>query len=146
MLSAPEAPENLFQDYGTGKLVNGKATIQLDPVYSKNISVSTAHPLRVFIQLEGDCKGVYVTNKTQNGFEVIELNGGTSNVEFTWFATANRADETRTDGFVLKYSQERFTKAPKPQDVVKTRPSSVTKKFNFTLDQLKLKSFKSQIK
>ncbi len=146
MLSAPEAPENLFQDYGTGKLVNGKATIQLDPVYSKNISVSTAHPLRVFIQLEGDCKGVYVTNKTQNGFEVIELNGGTSNVEFTWFATANRADETRTDGFVLKYSQERFTKAPKPQDVVKTKPSSVTKKFNFTLDQLKLKSFKSQIK
>jgi hypothetical protein len=114
MLSAPEAPENLFQDYGTGTLSNGKASITLDPDFAKIIAVDSKHPLRVFVQLEGDCKGVYVTNKTQNGFDVIELNSGTSNVSFTWSVIANRADETRSDGFVLKYSQERFTKAPKP--------------------------------
>jgi len=114
LFSAPEAPENLFNDYGTGQLVNGKASITLDPTFSKNIAVNDKHPLRVFIQLEGNCKGVYVANKTKNGFEVIELDGGQSDVTFTWFVCANRADETTGNGFVLKYSDERFGNAPKP--------------------------------
>ncbi|MCS7029845.1 MAG: hypothetical protein NZ519_13890, partial [Bacteroidia bacterium] len=113
-MSAPEAPENFFQDYGTGQLVNGRAHITLDPIFAKNIVVNQEHPLRVFIQLEGDCKGVYVTNKTQYGFDVIELNGGTSNVPFTWMVTANRADEVNPDGTIAKYSAERFVPAPLP--------------------------------
>ena len=128
MLSAPESPENLFQDYGTGTLSNGKAIINLDPDFSKNIEVDSKHPLRVFIQLEGDCNGVYVTNKTQNSFDVVELKGGNSNVAFSWSVTANRADETRADGFVLKYSQERFTKAPKPLEVKDEKVSADNKK------------------
>lgn len=32
---APEAPEVLFQDYGTGKLNNGSAITNIDPVLSK---------------------------------------------------------------------------------------------------------------
>jgi hypothetical protein len=58
---------------GTGKLVNGKAHILIDPIFAKNIVVNEKHPIKVFIQLEGDCKGVYVANKSQNGFDVIEL-------------------------------------------------------------------------
>lgn len=114
LMSAPEAPENLFTDYGSGKLVNGKIHITIDPVFSKNIEVSENHPLRVFIQLEGDCKGVYITNKTTYGFDVIELDGGASNASFMWNVVANRANETREDGFILKYADERFSKAPKP--------------------------------
>ena len=133
LLSAPEAPENLFQDYGTGNLSNGKASIKLDPDFAKNIAVDGRHPLRVFVQLEGDCKGVYVTNKTQNGFDVVELNGGTSNVAFTWSVTANRADETRSDGFVLKYSQERFTKAPKPMEEKEIKANTLSKKVDANL-------------
>lgn len=49
--------------------------------------------MKVFIQLEGDCKGVYVTNKTATGFDVVELNGGNSNVKFSWQIIANRADD-----------------------------------------------------
>jgi len=113
-MSCPEAPENLFQDYGTGKLVNGRAHITIDPIFAKNITVNQEHPLRVFIQLEGDCKGVYVTNKEKNGFDVIELNGGTSNVSFTWTVVANRADEVNPDGTIAKYSAERFVPAPLP--------------------------------
>jgi hypothetical protein len=135
MLSAPEAPENLFQDYGTGTLSSGKASIKLDPDFVKNIAVDSKHPLRVFVQLEGDCKGVYVANKTQNGFDVIELNGGSSNVAFTWTVTANRADETRPDGFVLKYSQERFTKAPKPLEEKDIKVNTVDKKIDINLKQ-----------
>lgn len=124
VLSCPEAPENLFQDYGQGKLANGKAHITLDPNLSKNIVVNAKHPLRVFIQLEGDCKGVYVTNKSQNGFDVVELDGGTSNVEFTWFVTANRADEQNPDGTWAKYSEERFAPAMGPQKGVKTKTAT----------------------
>jgi hypothetical protein len=146
MLSAPEAPENLFQDYGSGKLVNGKATISLDPIFSKNIEVSEDHPLRVFIQLEGDCKGVYVTNKSNNGFDVIELDSGTSNVNFTWFVTANRADEIREDGFVLKYSDERFSVAPKKLTETTIETKSYDKKFDFSAEKFKMKSYPVYLK
>ncbi len=94
VMFAPEAPEIILQDYGVGQLVNGKAKINLDPIIVKNIRVDNQHPLKVFVQLEGDCNGVYVTNKTQNGFEVVELQGGKSNVSFSWKIAATRADET----------------------------------------------------
>lgn len=113
-LSAPEAPENLFQDYGQGRLVNGKAHVQLDPILAKNIVVDADHPLRVFIQLEGECNGVYVTNKTGNSFDVVELQGGTSNTPFMWTVVANRADEVLPDGSISRYSAERFPAAPGP--------------------------------
>lgn len=107
-LVCPEAPEALFQDFGQGQLVNGKAHIEIDPVFTKNIIVSEKHPLRAFIQLRGDCKGVYVTNETATGFDVIELQGGTSNTKFNWTVTANRADEMLPDGSISKYSDLRF--------------------------------------
>jgi hypothetical protein len=115
-LSCPETPENLFQDYGQGKLVNGFAHINIDPILAKNIVVNDQHPLRVFIQLEGDCKGVFVTNKTATGFDVKELDGGSSNVSFSYSITANRADEMNPDGSIARYSAERFPAAPGPQD------------------------------
>jgi hypothetical protein len=115
VLSCPEAPENLFQDYGTGKLVNGKAHILIDPIFAKNIVVNEKHPIKVFIQLEGDCKGVYVANKSQHGFDVIELAGGTSNTAFSWSIVANRADEVMSDGSIAPYSSERFAPAMGPQ-------------------------------
>ncbi len=114
-LSCPEAPENLFQDYGQGRLVNGRAHIDIDPIFARNIVVSSAHPLRVFVQLEGNCQGVFVENKSASGFDVSELNGGTSNVPFSYTIVANRADETNPDGTVAHYSAERFPAAPGPQ-------------------------------
>lgn len=123
LLSCPEAPENLFMDYGSGKLKNGKAHIDIDPTFSKNIVVDEKHPLRVIIQLEGDCNGVYVTNKSQSSFDVIELKGGNSDVPFTWFISANRADEILPDGTLSRYSAERFAAAPVPQMMTPARLS-----------------------
>jgi hypothetical protein len=119
-LYCPEAPEVLFQDFGQGQLVNGQAHIDLDPNFTKNIAVNTEHPLRVIIQLEGDCNGVYVANKTATGFDVIELQGGNSNVSFTWFVTANRADSRDAQGnLVSKFADVRFGPAPGPLEEVK---------------------------
>ena len=114
-MSCPESPENLFQDFGKGVLVAGKTHVTIDPVFAKNIVVNDKHDLRVIVQLEGDCNGVYVTNKTATGFDVIELAGGKSNVAFTYMVTGNRADEILSDGTLSPYSAERFAPAPGPQ-------------------------------
>ncbi|MFZ1688527.1 MAG: hypothetical protein WAU70_13950 [Flavobacteriales bacterium] len=115
LLSAPEAPENLFQDYGTGQLINGRTHVQLDPTLSKNILVNEQHPIRVFVQLRGDCHGVYVANETAEGFDVIELSGGTSNAPFYWTVTANRANEVRANGTMWNFAEERFARTMGPQ-------------------------------
>jgi hypothetical protein len=116
---APEMPEIHFMDVGQGQLQGGRAYIQLDPIFAKNIVVNEQHPLRVFIQLEDECNGVRVTNKSQHGFEVIELNGGTSNARFTYFVIANRADEKDEYGNVIsKHEGVRFPPAPGPLPVI----------------------------
>ena len=115
-MSCPETPENLFQDFGKGSLTLGKTHVTLDPIFAKNIAVNEKHDLRVIVQLEGDCNGVYVTNKTANGFDVIELAGGKSNATFTYMVTANRADEILANGTLSPYSAERFAPAPGPQE------------------------------
>jgi hypothetical protein len=108
-----EAPEVLFQDYGSSQLVNGRVHVTIDPVLARNIYISNDKPLKVFIQLEGDCKGVYVTNKTATGFDVIELQNGTSNTPFTYQLVANRADATDNNGRVVsRFANNRFPVGP----------------------------------
>ncbi|RZJ66168.1 MAG: hypothetical protein EOO50_10915 [Flavobacterium sp.] len=107
IMVAPEAPEALFQDYGVGTLVNGHAKIDLDPILSRNIRVDSSHPVKIFIQPEGKCKGLYVFNKSATGFEVGEQEDGQSNVTFSYQIVAYRADEDR-GGVIAEYSQMRF--------------------------------------
>ena len=120
----PEAPEVLFEDYGTGRLVDGIAEIKIDPILAKNIHVDSKRPLKVFIQLEGDCNGVFVTNKSKTGFTVKELQNGKSNVDFSWHIVANRADETEANGEKTIYQSLRFPDAP---EVIKPTASEVKK-------------------
>lgn len=113
IMFAPEAPEVLFEDFGNSNLVNGVATITIDPIFAKNIYVDDKKPLKVFIQDEGGiCKGVFVTNKTKNSFTVKELKGGKSNAKFSWHIVANRADEIDKDGVKSSYQDARFPDAP----------------------------------
>lgn len=119
VMNCPETPESLFMDYGIGKLTNGKVHIEIDPILSKNILVDENHPLKVFIQLEGDCNGVYVTNKTATGFDVIEINSGKSNISFSYSIVATMGDQTTIskNGTVriAKYDK-RWEKAPITQE------------------------------
>ena len=63
--------------------------------------------------MEGDCNGVYVTDKTATGFIVRELQNGTSNVSFSWHIVANRKDEiNKTTGEKSIYANLRFPDAP----------------------------------
>lgn len=116
-LTCPEAPETLFMDFGIGQLTNGMAHIEIDPDLSINILVDEDHPIKIFITPEGECNGVYVTNKSAEGFDVVELMGGKSNVAFSWQIVATRAtEEYFTDDGSIEISDysERFPPAPPP--------------------------------
>ena len=73
-MSAIEAPQNWFEDAGSAKLTNGSAIVPLDPDYMQ--TVNTEKEYQVFLTPYGDCKGLYVTNRTARSFEVHELGGG----------------------------------------------------------------------
>ena len=90
LLYCQESPENWFEDFGDGRLANGQAHIDLDPLFRETVTIDDANPMKVFVQLEGDCNGVYVS-KGSGGFDVIELNKGTSDVPFSYRVVAKRA-------------------------------------------------------
>ena len=122
---APEAPEVFFMDYGSGTLTNGEARIDLDPLFSKNIYTSKKKPLKVFVQVEGEHKGVFIVDKSSEGFTVKEANDGKSNASFSWFVVANRKDEVYKDGSTTSYQNLRFPIAPKRLNNSKTTKSKI---------------------
>jgi hypothetical protein len=87
-LYAVEAPENWFEDFGSGALSGGVAAIVLEPTFAQ--TVNTGIEYHVFVTAKGDCKGLYVANETAAGFEVHELGGGQSNVGFDYRIVARR--------------------------------------------------------
>lgn len=84
-----ESPGIWFEDMGNASLVNGKATVNLDPLYLETVVIDEAHPMVVTVTPQGDCKGLYVVT-TATGFEVRELGGGTANVNFSYRVSAKR--------------------------------------------------------
>ncbi len=89
LLYAMESPEVWFEDFGEGKLRNGEAHIELDPLFLETVAIDASHPMKVFIQLKDDCRGTYVKTQTTS-FDVIELQGGTSDASFSYRAVAKR--------------------------------------------------------
>jgi hypothetical protein len=87
-LYAVEATQNWFEDFGSGLLANGTATINLDRTFAQTVNLGTEY--HVFVTPEGDCRGLYVDSKTAAGFEVHELGGGQSSVPFTYRIVALR--------------------------------------------------------
>lgn len=115
IMFSPEAPEILFQDFGVGQLQNGVARINIDPILKKSIYVDAQNPLKVYVTLEGECNGVFVTNKSADGFTVKELQGGTSNASFSWQIVASRADRVAANGtMVSKHVGVRLPEGPGP--------------------------------
>jgi hypothetical protein len=83
-----QSAENWLEDYGSGQLDHGGVTVRLDPVFAD--TVNTGVDFHVFLTPGGDCKGLYVTNKTASSFEVHELGGGTTSISFDYKIVAKR--------------------------------------------------------
>ena len=82
------SPQNWFEDLGSGQLSGGASTVVLDSAFAETVDANSEY--HVFLTPEGDCRGLYVSQKTANGFEVHELGGGQSNVSFAYRIVALR--------------------------------------------------------
>jgi hypothetical protein len=87
-LYAVQAAENWNEDAGSARLANGSAVVQLESTFAQTINGAAEY--HVFLTPEGDCKGLYVTNKTPNSFEVRELGGGKASIGFDYRIMAHR--------------------------------------------------------
>jgi hypothetical protein len=87
-LYAVEAPENWFEDAGSGRLANGSAVVHLESIFAQTVNSGVEY--HVFLTPKGDCKGLYVTNETGDSFEVRELGGGAANIAFDYRIMARR--------------------------------------------------------
>jgi hypothetical protein len=85
-----ESPESWFEDFGFGQLTNGVAHIQLDPDFATTIHTDVYH---VFITEYGDNTALYVTNRTNTGFEV-RAKTSKGEAMFSYRVVAKRKDIT----------------------------------------------------
>jgi hypothetical protein len=118
-----QSAENWVEDYGSGELSNGSATVQVEPEFAE--TVNTGVDFHVFLTPGGDCKGLYVTNKTPGSFEVHELGGGTSSIPFDYKIVAKRngMESQRLVDVTERMRTEAEAARPKP----KAHPSPGTK-------------------
>jgi hypothetical protein len=79
------------EDVGGGQLENGRAYVPIDARLADTIDRRVEY--RVFVTPEGDCNGLYVTQKSPAGFVVRELRGGRSTLAFDYRIVAKPIDE-----------------------------------------------------
>jgi hypothetical protein len=104
---AVEAADNWFEDAGGAQLANGGVSVRLEREFAQTINGDVDY--RVFLTPNGDCEGLYVANKTAQGFEVRELHGGHSNVAFDYRIMAKRKgyENARMEDVTARFEQHR---------------------------------------
>jgi len=85
-----ESPEPWFEDFGRASLVRGSARVRLDAAVSALIGDNTDY--HVFLSPEGDCAGLYVSNRHRDGFDVRECGDGTADLLFSYRLAFRRGD------------------------------------------------------
>jgi hypothetical protein len=84
-----ESPECWFEDFGYANLSGGSVEVAIDAEFAKTVQTDLYY---VFLQAEGECKGLRVGEKNPTGFLVQELDGGTSDAVFAYRIVALRKD------------------------------------------------------
>jgi hypothetical protein len=116
-LYAVQSPENWFEDFGSGALSNGAATIALDPTFAQTVNTGTEY--HVFLTPNGDSKGLYVSRKTATSFEVREQGGGQSSIAFDYRIVAKRSGY---ENVRLTDVTEQYKKMEEQREVRRGRP------------------------
>ena len=119
-LYAVESPENWFEDFGSGQLSNGTATVSLEPTFRQTVNTDTDY--HVFLTPNGDSRGLYVAQKTATSFEVREQGGGTSSIAFDYRIVARRKgyEEIRLADKTQLMNSPRPKRADGPRSVMPT--------------------------
>jgi len=79
---APRESVPSIEDFGEATLQGGQAQVALDPAFANVIDRRAKY--LVFITPEGDCNGLYVSQRTPDGFVVRELRRGHSTLAFNY--------------------------------------------------------------
>jgi hypothetical protein len=111
---AIEGPENWFEDAGSAHLSNGEAVVNLDQTFGQTINTDINY--HVFLTPNGDCKGLYVTQKSATSFVVRELGGGTSNIALDYRIMAKRKgyEQIRLADKTQLFNPGRLASVPRP--------------------------------
>ena len=89
VLYCTESPEVWFEDFGSARLVDGRAHVELDPVFCQTVVISVQNPMKVFVTpTSGEAVALGV-RKGLTGFDVVGPKG--ASVEFDWRVVAKRA-------------------------------------------------------
>jgi hypothetical protein len=125
ILFAPEAPENWFFDIGEVVLVNGKATVELDPLFVDCLSDSK--PFKVFVQgSENTLGSIKITRNQANYTFVVEDLGGASNgvVQYSIYGIWKTKENLRFP----KYTTPEGSDVIQQQKVKVESPQTIEKK------------------
>ncbi len=111
-----ESPESLFEDFGKGRLGNGRGEVKLDADFAALVHGDDYH---IFLTPRGDSNGLYVNGLTSSGFEVREQKGGTSSLEFDYRVVAKRKDipAPRLEKVNLPQPIKELVKPPDPPNI-----------------------------
>jgi hypothetical protein len=83
-----ESPESWFEDFGTRKLVKGRAEVTIDRTFAAVVRGD----FHIFLTPYGDSNGLYVARRSRRGFLVREQGGGTKSLVFSYRVVARRKD------------------------------------------------------
>jgi hypothetical protein len=110
LMYAPLSPESWYEDFGRGKLVEGRADVQLDPDFVAVLGIED-DSYHVFLTPEADTNGLYVASRSRTGFQVAEQGGGASTLAFSYRVVSRRRE----------HMPERLAKLSEPLEPPKPR-------------------------
>jgi hypothetical protein len=86
-LYSVESPENWFEDFGTGQLINGEAVVPIERIFAETVNLTEDY--HVFVTPLGDC-ALYVDGKSPTSFAVHAMGGQSCSTAFDYRIVAKR--------------------------------------------------------
>jgi hypothetical protein len=83
---AVQATGDWIEDFGTAQLVDGQATVTIEPVFAQTVNLGEYH---VFLTPLGDCP-LYIADKTPASFAVKAMGGQKCSIAFDYRLVARR--------------------------------------------------------
>jgi hypothetical protein len=87
---ASESASPTIEDIGTARMFGGIANVAIDAAFASVIDRNS--PYYVFLTPLGDTRGLYVSVKAPSGFQVREIEGGRSRLDFDYRIVAHPLD------------------------------------------------------
>jgi len=90
LMYCQESPENWFEDFGEGHLLDGRCHIDLDPLFLETVTIDASNPMLVFLQpFSRSCSGL-VVERGKTGFDAYHPSDSDAEGSFGYRIVAKR--------------------------------------------------------